>query len=208
MAWRINTLARKDLSVPVVGMATAAARGPSSLVQSGSGPGDRTFRRAFLGSYTRRSECKVAIRQQDVGLANLSVLPSQQFLYPFRGQAVISASVTSPTKWANKTQNRVSKTFLPHPARATWQSRSVLGRIRMVPRGVRDEGGESAGGEDGPRERESGRGKQTQAELLMASTNVSTLSRGLRAQLAVPFKFDVFSLCPVLIFSFWGGNSK
>ena len=67
MAWRINTLARKDLSVPVVGLAAAAERGPSSLVQSGSGPGDRTFRRAFLGSYTRRrSECKVAIREQDV----------------------------------------------------------------------------------------------------------------------------------------------
>ena len=66
----------------------------------------------------------------------------------------------------------------------------------MVPRGVRDEGGERG---DGPRERESGRGKQTQAELLMASTNVSTLSRSLRGQSALPFKFKVFFLCQVTI---------
>ena len=149
MAWRINTLARKDLSVPVVGLAAAAARGPSSLVQSGSGPGDRTFRRAFLGSYTRRrSECKVAIRQQDV----ISPISASSSSTLFGGQAVISASVTSPTKWANKTQNRVSKTFLPHPAPRS----SLGGRIRMVPRGVRDEGGERGRGW-ASRERKSGR---------------------------------------------------
>ena len=71
MAWRINTCEERSLcSCGWAGDGdggAAAARGPSSLVQSGSGPWDRTFRRAFLGSYTRRrSECKVAIRQQDV----------------------------------------------------------------------------------------------------------------------------------------------